>query len=159
MSATRRTALLILLGLAVSAVPAYAGGGGGTKRPSRIEFINNSSLVVGVTIDATSTGITTAITNKDVAAFINAGGKFISVGGTASFHVGAGTYTVGAIDQAFANAIVTESVTVAKGQTIYVTITDNPNTAGAIEISSSTTPPTTTTTTTATAAVRSGRHN
>lgn len=157
MIASRRTALLLIAGLLVSGGPAFAGGGGGTKCPSRIVFTNNSSLVVGVTIDATSTGITTAITNKDVAAFTNAGGRFLSVGGTTTFRVGAGTYTVGAVDQAFANAIVTTSVTVAKGQTIYVTITDNPNVTGAILITSSTTAPTTTTTT-VTTAIKTGRH-
>ena len=156
MIASRRTTLLLIASLIVSATPAYAGGGGGTKRPSKIVFTNNSSLVVGVTTDATSTGITTAITNKDVAAFTAAGGKFISVGGTATFRVRAGTFTVGAIDEAFANAIVTTSVTVAKGQTIYVTITNNPNVTGAILISSSTTPPTSTTTTTVSAAIKHG---
>jgi hypothetical protein len=150
----RRVTLLLIASLFFSAPAAYAGGGGGggTKRPSQIIFTNNSSLVVGVTTDATSSAITTAITDKNVAEFLAAGGKFISVGGTATFRVSAGTYQAGAVDQAFANTIVSTSVTVAKGQTVYVTITNNPEVTGALLISSSTTAPVSGTTTVTSAA-------
>ena len=157
MLASRRTALLVIASLIVAASPVYAGGGGGTKRPSRIVFTNNSSLVVGVTIDATSTGITNAITNKDVAAFTNAGGKFISVGGTALSRRSGHLYGRGdrsGLRQCHRHAERDRR----QGPDDLRDDRRQPEYAGAIEISSSTTAPTTTTTT-VTSAIKSGHHH
>ena len=136
MFSTRRTALFLIAGVLLSASQVFAGGGGGggTKRHSSIKFINNSSLVVLVTTNANGTAIQTAITNKSTTEFTAAGGKTVNAGATARFSVLAGTYTVGAIDGAFAFAIQTATATVAKGQTVTYVIANDPNTTGAITL-------------------------
>jgi hypothetical protein len=131
---TRRVALLLIASLILTVSPVHAGGGGGggTKRSSQIVFQNNSSVIVGVTTAANSSAILQAIADLSATEFTTAGGKFINPSSSATFKVTAGTYTVGAADESFENALITESVTVSKGKTVTVTITDDPNNPGGI---------------------------
>jgi hypothetical protein len=129
--------LFVALGVFLSASSAMAGS---IKRSATIKFINNSSQVVNVTTNANDSAIQTAITDQSTTEFVAAGGKTVNAGATARFCVLAGTYTVGAIDGAFANPIQTASVTVAKGQCVTFLIADDPNTPGAITLTQQTTP-------------------
>jgi hypothetical protein len=138
--------LVAAVGLLLSSSSAFAGGGGGggTKRNGTIVVINDSSGTVGVTTNSNSSAIQTALTDKSTSEFTAAGGRLVNAGSRTSFSVLAGTYTLGAADSSF-DTPVTDSVTVAKGQTVYVYLNNTtPTTTGGSTIVFSTTGSTTT---------------
>lgn len=119
----RRIAILSALGFMCFASSVLGSGG-----PHQyIVFTNNTTVQVGVTTNANSTQIAAALSAESQSAFTSAGGVILNPGGTTSFSVQAGTYTVGASN--WSNAAtgvaltqITESVTVPANQTVNVAV-------------------------------------
>ena len=90
---------LALCALTMLSTPAFAGGGGGTKKDATIKVTNDypstSFSRIGVILDQTNAQLTAInnATNREQA-FIDAGGKFLTPGATASFSVKSGDHSI-----------------------------------------------------------------
>lgn len=121
---TRRVAVLLAAGWVLIASPESP-----AKGPSyaSIIFYNETSVEVGVTTDANSSAILSALSSASISAYTAAGGEVLNAGANYTFHVQTGTYTLGAVD--LSNAAtgvvlmqITESASVTNGFTTKVYI-------------------------------------
>jgi hypothetical protein len=138
----RLLVVAVALAFSVIAAPAFAGGGGGsggTKRNGTIKFVNVTSDTLAVTTNSNSAAIQAALNgvatdtseSQFLSAWTAAGGKIIGPNASYSFSVSAGTYSLGVGDVTAIEAngvvdgtnVITENVTVSKGQTVTVYVT------------------------------------
>ena len=90
---------LALCVVSMLSTPAFAGGGGGTKRDSTITVSNNipatSSSRIGVILNQSSAQLSAiAAAANPEQAFTDAGGKFLQPGASASFSVRSGEQSI-----------------------------------------------------------------
>jgi plastocyanin len=133
-----RTVLVALLALAFAPSMVYAGGG--SKQNGTIQVTNSASSRDPLFVSVDPNGnIQTALTTNNSVLFTQNGGQIVQPGATATFsNLQAGTHNVaaayvnqGAITPAVpVGGVTSQNVTVNKGQTVHITVTEGTVTTG-----------------------------